>query len=156
MPFCMCKWQHYKVPRASGLEEGKIAVWRVCWFAKQIIFQSQPSPPTRPKGEYFHNKKKSLDFCPCQWNIFSNHLHWFTGKKEIFVLLWSGTTILRWQMCKKHQKWYSETNLVCQAYSFQISSNKPVYFQNLLFKWSETKTEQVRKALQGMAILSCI
>lgn len=145
--FHTCKWQHCKVPKALGFEERKLAVWRVCWLAKQIIFQSQPSPPTRPKHENFHNKKKSLNCCPCQWKTFSNHLHRFTVKKEIFVLLWSGTTILRWQMHKKHQNWYSETNLVCQTYSSQIISIKPVYFQNLLFKWSETKTEQVMKAL---------
>lgn len=102
------------------------------------------------------NKKKSLHFCSCLWNIFRNCLHWFTGKRETFVLLCSGTTILRWQMQKKHQKWYSGTNLVCQTCSFQISSNKLAYFQNLLFKWSESNTEQVMKALQGMVILPCI
>lgn len=54
----MCKWQHCKAPKASGVEKRKIALWRVCWFAKQIISQSQPSLPTRPKGEYFNNKNK--------------------------------------------------------------------------------------------------
>lgn len=152
----MSKWQHCEVPKASGLEERKTAVWRVCWFAKQIIFQSQPSPPTRQKGKYFHNKKELLNFCHCQWNIFSNHLHWFTGKKEIFVLFWSGTTILRWQMHTKNQKLYWETNLVCQIYSFQIISNKPVYFKNLQFQWYEGKAEQVMKALQGTVIFPCI
>lgn len=64
-----------KSQKHLGLRKKNPAVWRVRWFAKQIIFQSQPSPPRRPKGEYFHNKKKSLNFCACQWNIFSNHLH---------------------------------------------------------------------------------
>lgn len=66
--------------KASGLEEGKIAVWRVCWFAKQIIFQSQLSPPTRPKGEYFHNKMEM----PMEHTQQSSALIYWKNRKSLF------------------------------------------------------------------------